>query len=467
MINNKEIVAKNIGVAVADLTYVFVFANTGLEHDDTLRFMRDTAKNFGINCIWVEGVPVHGEAISTQHRITDFENAYRINQYKEDGHPFHEHIKKYGLPNNSYMNCSRETKQNTINSYMKSIGQNEKKTFYTAIGIRKDEEGRCASKPEDRNIIYPLVDWHPVDEQHVLDFWKAYAWDLAIPRHLGNCIMCYEKCDSNLERAYNDFPYAFEATQWYEETYAGVGPEFKKYDDAVPRAFFRAKEYSTDLIARFDLSKQDRDTRGITDIIIHRATLAEERKAARSIINKLIKPINKQSDYSVISAKWLFDNWTELTSLSINAITTKALAHMQTTQKIAALQDGAKTLFEEIDFRIEVEEKKGKKSAKAKTLNHKQTVNAVLSQIELPASDSYALLPIRDITNLFVKELEAFNVPALKECSNNEIANMIIEGKRLSDFAEKIVTQQIQRIMNEVADIKVMNVPESLTLEAA
>lgn len=463
MLNNREEVAKQIGVSVEDLKYIFVFANTGMEHDDTLRFMHETAINFGFECIWVEGEPVHGKAISTQHRITTYENAYRFHQYKEDGHPFHEHVKKYGVPNASYVNCTREMKKNAINSYMKSIGHDEKRTFYTAIGIRKDEESRCASNPEDRNLIYPLVDWFPVDEKHVLDFWAQYEWDLAIPRWLGNCVSCYEKCDSNLERAYQDYPEAFEATQWYETTYAGVGPEFEKYDDAVPRAFYRAKEYSKDMIARFTAAQIDRQERGVNDIAEHRTLLADERKVARSIINKLIKPINKQSDYTVISAKWFFDNWEQLMTMDIESIINKVIEAMVLTQKIAAIQKGALELFEQVDFRITVDEKKGKKSSKAKILNYKQSFKTVLEAIDLSDTSGNADLGIEGITMLFTNELDSYKVKEFKELGKEEISKLILQDQQLSEFAYKIVENQIKSIMLEVSPIKVMNLPENLS----
>lgn len=253
MINNKDEVAKQLGIAIHDLKYIFVFANTGLEHDDSLRFMYDTAKNIGFNCVWVEGVTHHFERKSTTHKIVNFDSAARYDSYENEEHPFHSHIKKYGVPNISYKNCTRELKRNAINSYMKSINMDEKKHFYTAIGIREDESRRCSKNAAARNLIYPLVDWHPVDEKHVLEFWKKYEWDLKIPRHLGNCVTCFEKCQGNLNKAYVEEPSAFKFNLYMEQRYGTVGPEFLKYDDAVPRVFFRNRTGAKDLIANFKI----------------------------------------------------------------------------------------------------------------------------------------------------------------------------------------------------------------------
>ena len=257
MLNNRDKVAAQIGINESELEYIFAFANTGLEHDDTLRFMRDTDQHFALNCTWLEGVPVYNERVSTQFRVVDFGSAYRLDQYKDVNHPYHAHIIKYGVPNLSYKNCTRELKRNTINNWMKSQGMHEKRDFYTAIGIRADEVKRCAKKPEDRNLIYPLVDWHPVSNADVLEFWQGYDWDLAIPREQGNCVACFEKSQSNLKKAFLAVPLAFEVIAYFEKKYTGVGPEFIKYDDAQPRAFFRSKQTTEQLIQSFSLTAED------------------------------------------------------------------------------------------------------------------------------------------------------------------------------------------------------------------
>jgi len=174
METNKDIVAQELGCHVDDLNYVYVFANTGMEHNDTLRFMNDVdQKMLGGKVVWVEGVAQHGKRVSTQHRITRFAEAYRNDGFEDERHPFHDHIIKYGISNQSYKNCSRELKRNTINSYMKSIGfDGTREDCFTAIGIREDEKRPVSKNAGARNIIYPLVDWFPTDKDEVIDWWK-------------------------------------------------------------------------------------------------------------------------------------------------------------------------------------------------------------------------------------------------------------------------------------------------------
>ena len=69
-----------------------VFANTGCEHDNTLKFVDQCDKHFGWNVVWVEAVvnPEKGKGI--RHKMVTFKTASR------NGKPFQDYIKKEGLP---------------------------------------------------------------------------------------------------------------------------------------------------------------------------------------------------------------------------------------------------------------------------------------------------------------------------------------------------------------------------------
>lgn len=251
MIDNKQFVADYLDIPADQLRYVFVFANTGLEHDDTLRFMRDVADKFSFECIWVEGYVTVGKKVSTQHRVVDFSTAYRWQQWKDPLHPYHNHCTKYGVSNVKWINCSREMKQYTITSYMKSIGLYEKRDYYTAIGIRADEQARKSSNPDRRGIIYPFIDIEPKTKNEVLNWWSQYDWDLRIPESLGNCITCYKKSDVKLREAYLLEPRAFEFNSHMEAAYGRTGPEFERDKEADARSFFRMKRNTELLIQSF------------------------------------------------------------------------------------------------------------------------------------------------------------------------------------------------------------------------
>lgn len=250
MIHNKESVAEHIGCNVDELVYLFNFANTGMEHEDTLRFMNDVDRHFGLNANWVEAVVHHGQRKSSTHRLVNYETAARNDQWWQLDHPFHAYIRKYGIPNVKFKSCTRELKLNPMNSYIKSLGL-KKDEYYTAIGIRDDETRRVSATADVQNIIYPLVDLNPVDKQDVLEFWSQYDWDLKIPEWQGNCITCYKKSFKKLSKVYEETPIAFEFNKYMENEYPFVGPEFGKHGSTRERAFFRLNIKTVNLITMF------------------------------------------------------------------------------------------------------------------------------------------------------------------------------------------------------------------------
>jgi len=122
---------------------IFLFANTGMENKETLIFLKKCADHYGLNIIWLEAV-VHEHGVGNTYRITDFENAYRIHQYKDPLHPFHAHVRKNGIPNATYPQCSDRLKEQVIESYKKANGL---KGVKQALGMRIDESNRAMSKP--------------------------------------------------------------------------------------------------------------------------------------------------------------------------------------------------------------------------------------------------------------------------------------------------------------------------------
>ncbi len=468
-LDNREDVARRMGINESELEYIFVFANTGLEHDDTLRFVRDTEKYFGIKIVWVEGVPVFGERTATQHRIVNYDTAYRLDQYKDENHPYTAHVRRYGVPTISKVNCTREMKRNAINSYMKSIGHDEKTTFITAIGIRFDEERRCANKPEERNLVYPMAHWVPTVEKQVLDFWSQYEWDLKIPRWLGNCVHCYEKADSVLERAYLDYPTAFEIVDYYEKTYAGIGYEFTVYDDAEPRATFRGNEYAADMIARFKVAQDDRTARGIPleNIKEHREILAEERRLARTHINTALKAYNKTSVGNPLAAAWFFDNWDNLKSDSLFNVCKRILTEVTHQQKIGIVQKGLARVIEESGQAFMVRTQKPKKPVKIEEFKPKKAANKVVAGTRA-LLDGTAHLSVEEVIKLVAKFAYRDYADQLTYTSEEQlVATLISYAPDMNVPTPQRTALLMYDILAAVDGIRVMDVDESLRSDVA
>jgi len=134
---------------------LFVFANTGVESNETLEFVHKCEKEFGLDIKWIEAKVYHNQRKSTGFKIVDYNSATRNTDWKNTTDtPFEEVVKKYGIPNHSRLHCTRELKMNPIKNYAKSIWGKEK--YYLALGIRIDEIDRMNAKKRRIKISLPF-----------------------------------------------------------------------------------------------------------------------------------------------------------------------------------------------------------------------------------------------------------------------------------------------------------------------
>jgi 3'-phosphoadenosine 5'-phosphosulfate sulfotransferase (PAPS reductase)/FAD synthetase len=229
-----------------------LFANTGWEHPKTLDFVDNCDKKWGGKIVWLEAVVNKGRVAST-HRVVSYETASRNQE------PFLEIVKKYGIPNKGYPHCSREAKENPIESYLREINW-EKGTYRVALGMRTDEPARIKrglNKSNGQYRVYPMVDWFPSDKLDVLDYWEEQDFDLGIPEHLGNCVGCFKKSKNKLLKVMRDEgEAAFDFAALIENFYGYVGKNKinGEYSDE-PRTMYRERVRVHDLIKIFSESE--------------------------------------------------------------------------------------------------------------------------------------------------------------------------------------------------------------------
>lgn len=221
---------------------VFVFANTGQENEETLLFVEKCSKQFGFPVHWVESVVHHGKRKGTTHKVVDFKTASR------NGEPFEEIITKYGIPNQAFPHCTRETKLNPITSFTKDYFGTRK--YYTAIGIRIDEADRMNAKAKERRLIYPLIskDYIPMTKPKINFWWQQQPFRLQLKGYQGNCKTCWKKSDKKLFLIANENPEWFNFMNRMEEKYPRIGAEFKKDPECVDRVFFRKNRSVKDIM---------------------------------------------------------------------------------------------------------------------------------------------------------------------------------------------------------------------------
>ena len=167
-----------------DFDKIFVFANTGKEREETLKFVNECDIKFKLNIVWLEAKILHNQRKGTTYKIVDFQTASR------NGEPFEEMLKKYAMPNMFASNCTRELKLRPIEKYVKSLGYKE---ITTAMGIRFDEKYRTSNTATKENIIYPLIEDIQVDSKFIRTWWDNQDFDLKLKDYEGNCDLCFKK----------------------------------------------------------------------------------------------------------------------------------------------------------------------------------------------------------------------------------------------------------------------------------
>lgn len=220
-----------------------VFANTGQEYEETLEFVDRCDREFNLGVVWVEAKVYHGERKGTGFKIVNFETASR------NGEPYEEVIKKFGIPNQSHPICTRELKLRPIQAYLRHKGW-KKKDYVTALGIRTDEPHRISSRCEEDNIIYPLIEYHPVDKPFINEWWMKQKFNLYLPEHKGNCKWCWKKSKRKLLTLSIEDPEIFQFPMKMEEKYGRVGGEFRKINSHLykNRVFFRGNQSTKELL---------------------------------------------------------------------------------------------------------------------------------------------------------------------------------------------------------------------------
>lgn len=244
-----------------------VFANTGEEKEETLDFINKCDKEWGFNTVWLECVVDPEKGKGTRHKIVDYKTASR------NGEPYQEVIKKYGLPNQNFLHCTRELKEAPIKSYIESQGD---KGSLFAMGIRLDETRRInpakIKAQKENGIIYPLADYDyfPRVKEEILAWSKKQSFNLGLPEYAGNCKWCFKKSLKKLTRIAHENPEYFDFPKEMERKYSLVGSNPEK---GQIRKLFRGHRTVDDILLLASSSEEYR--KNIDEIAIEDATVSD------------------------------------------------------------------------------------------------------------------------------------------------------------------------------------------------
>ena len=175
-----------------------VFANTGDEREETLRFLSEIERRW-CALSWIERDTESPDGF----REVSFETASRRAE------PFEELItQRRFLPHHGARFCTQTLKIEPARAFMRARGFDH---WTSAVGLRADEPRRVAQHRErqrdedDFASVYPL---HRADvrKADVEAFWRAQDFDLGLQWWESNCRGCFLKSRAILERTERDAP---------------------------------------------------------------------------------------------------------------------------------------------------------------------------------------------------------------------------------------------------------------------
>jgi 3'-phosphoadenosine 5'-phosphosulfate sulfotransferase (PAPS reductase)/FAD synthetase len=198
---------------------VVCFANTGREEEETLKFVNECGRRWGVRITWIEY-----RRAKPYYELVTYETAAR------DGEPFAALIEsKMYLPNPMTRFCTSELKIRPMFRWLRDTGQLAD-DMDMMLGLRADEPRRAAKIKAGQNSesvklhnIVPLYD-AGVAVGDVGAFWRAQDFDLELPTFngktlAGNCDLCFLKPAAQVQSLIAEKPQR--AVWWIaQETYA-------------------------------------------------------------------------------------------------------------------------------------------------------------------------------------------------------------------------------------------------------
>lgn len=197
-----------------------VFANTGKEREETLRFVHNFSAIWGIPVHWVEWRPE-----KPGFDVVGYNSAAR------NGEPFAALIAKKGMPPNWQARfCTQFLKVKTMSAFMASLGFSVG-SYREVIGLRYDEGPRLLkmferNEKDARQCVAPLAT-AKVTRRDVAAFWRDQPFDLGLGAGEGNCDLCFLKGRSLRKQLIRQRP---NSAKWWSDKEQSVNGWFNMRD---------------------------------------------------------------------------------------------------------------------------------------------------------------------------------------------------------------------------------------------
>jgi len=200
-----------------DFNKVYIFANTGQERLETIDFLKNIVKFWGIDLKIVEAVGSVIMGVGINYKLVDFDTLAMNSQ------PFEQvvmHKNKGifdGLPNQKSPYCSENLKTIPCKKFCdETFGVNN---YIKAIGYRLEDMPRritFAEAKEDKSRLFPLLtDFKmPIGNLELNRWWDLQPFKLGIHSKYGNCELCWKKSTLTLVE---NLRYGSRSIEWWQK----------------------------------------------------------------------------------------------------------------------------------------------------------------------------------------------------------------------------------------------------------
>lgn len=170
----------------------YVFMDTGAEHEETYKFVKDIVDHWGIDLKIIRAIPNKEYRKTFQYKVVTTEDiGWDLSLFKG-------YMEKYGMPMAYGSACTLHLKLNPFRNFCKDMYGSD---YQTWIGIRADEPKRLTEK---KGIRY-LAEISNFSSSDVVSWWSKQAFNLGFDdkqsKYLGNCVFCVKKSHSRLAAA--------------------------------------------------------------------------------------------------------------------------------------------------------------------------------------------------------------------------------------------------------------------------
>lgn len=220
-----------------DVEKIYVFANTGQERIETIDFLKNIVKHWGIDLNIVESVGSDILGVGIDYKIVDFDTL------SMNSEPFEDVIRHKnkgvfdGLPNQESPYCSESLKTIPCKKFCDEVfGVNN---YVKAIGFRKEDMPRritFAEAKNDKTRIFPLLTDFvtPIGNLDLNRWWDKQDFILGIHGKFGNCELCWKKSDKTLV---DNIRYGTSSIDWWQ-----------RMEDKYGNTAFRGRKSINDLV---------------------------------------------------------------------------------------------------------------------------------------------------------------------------------------------------------------------------